>query len=481
MQTNNPLLVPELREILSTGDVKSLRDFCESAHPAVVADSVSALPWDEAWAVLNLLNASTRATVFSHLDGGFQVEIVESLDRLEVAHLLTEMPPDDRADLFKHLPRQLGESILPALAQAEREDIRRLASYEEGTAGAAMTSDYATVSPGLTAVEAVDRLRQVAPDKETIYYAYVLDERRTLLGFVSLKDLIVAKREAKVEEIMHRDVIAARIDEDQEEAVRKIQKYDLLALPVVDTNNSLMGIITHDDAIDIITQEYTEDMEKFMAIAGSHVETMYLKTSTLGHFKNRYPWIVALAMLGLVSGYIIQNFEGLLIQFAILAAFMPMMADTGGNTGSQSATLVVRALALREVATKGRVPRRGPGIRCRIAVGSVTRSNRVCTGSGFWRRIDFPRRILFDMDWIRHRTGPGTAGSDRDIDWRHSATGRSHAESGPGRDRKPGVDHYCRYNRVADILFNSQTGPWDLKRQVAQVMLWAKLGMSFVR
>lgn len=398
MQTKNPLLVPELREILSTGDVKSLRDFCESAHPAVVADSVSALPWDEAWAVLNLLNASTRATVFSHLDGGFQVEIVESLDRLEVAHLLTEMPPDDRADLFKHLPRQLGESILPALARAEREDIRRLASYEEGTAGAAMTSDYATVSPGLTAVEAVDRLRQVAPDKETIYYAYVLDERRTLLGFVSLKDLIVAKREAKVEEIMHRDVIAARIDEDQEEAARKIQKYDLLALPVVDTNNSLMGIITHDDAIDIITQEYTEDMEKFMAIAGSHVETMYLKTSTLGHFKNRYPWIVALAMLGLVSGYIIQNFEALLIQFAILAAFMPMMADTGGNTGSQSATLVVRALALREVLPKDvfRVVGREFGVALLLALllGVIAYARVLVFGGG----STFPEE--FSLTWI---------------------------------------------------------------------------------
>ncbi len=165
-----------------------------------------------------------------------------------------------------------------------------------------MTSDYATLTPDLTAAQAIERLRKEAPDKETIYYAYVLDQVRHLVGFVSLKDLILAHANARIGKIMHRDVIHARVDDDQEEAARKIQKYDLLALPVVNDEGALVGIITHDDAIDIITQEHTEDMEKLMAIGGSHEAGVYLRTSSWTHFKNRAVWIVGLAGLGLISG-----------------------------------------------------------------------------------------------------------------------------------------------------------------------------------
>ncbi|MDY6824538.1 MAG: magnesium transporter [Thermodesulfobacteriota bacterium] len=351
MKNKNPLLVPELREMLAAGDSKTIRYFCESGHPAVVAELISALSSEEAWTVLRHADTALRSEIYSHLDDDLQVEIVGSLRREEVARLLTDMPPDDRADLFKQLPENLRESVLPALAHAEREDIRRLSAYREETAGAVMTSDYATLSPQLTASQAIERLREVAPDKETIYYAYVVDERRKLLGFVSLKDLIVARREARVEDIMHPEVIFARVEDDQEDAARQIQKYDLLALPVTNGGDALVGIVTHDDAMDIITQEHTEDMEKFMAIGGTHGEAVYMKTSMWGHFRNRYPWVIALAVLGLVSGFIVQSFEGLLMQFTVLAAFMPMLADTGGNTGSQSATLVVRALALKEVST----------------------------------------------------------------------------------------------------------------------------------
>lgn len=167
------------------------------------------------------------------------------------------------------------------MAEAEREDIRRLTNYEDGTAGAVMTSDYATLSPDLTVAAAIERLREVAPDKETIYYSYVVDDDRKLLGFVSLKDLILARRDATVRDIMHEDVISAKTSDDQEEAARIIQKYDLIALPIVNDEGALVGIITHDDAIDIITQEHTEDMRRFM-----------------GHYrKHRYGWLPADAVL----------------------------------------------------------------------------------------------------------------------------------------------------------------------------------------
>lgn len=344
--------VYQLQELTASGNKAEIQEFCEAVHPAVIAELIAPLDRDEAWAILRFIDFPYRAEIFSHLDGNSQVELVSTLPRWEVAQLLAEMAPDDRADLFKQLPEELRESVLPALAYAEREDIRRLAAYEEGTAGSEMTSDYAAITPDLTAYEAIERLREIAPDRETIYYAYVVDEQRKLIGFVSLKDLILARRGQKVREFMHQDIISAHVEDDPEDAARKIQKYDILALPVLNSEGALVGIITHDDAMDIITQEQTEDMEKLMAISGSHEQAMYMKTSALIHFKNRSPWIIALAVLGLLSGLIVQNFENLLMQFAILATFMPMLADTGGNTGSQSATLVIRALALKEIAVR---------------------------------------------------------------------------------------------------------------------------------
>lgn len=341
--------IPELRDLIAEGDTKALQEFCETSHPAYVAEVISELSAADAWMVIMHAGSTVRAEIFSNLDYDFQVDMVSLLQREELVRLLTDMPPDDRADLFKRLPEELQESVLPALAQAEREDIRRLAGYEEGTAGAVMTSDYATLSPDMTASEAIDHLRFVAPDKETIYYSYVVDENRKLIGFVSLRDLIVARRNIQIKHIMHKDIIFGRVYDDQEDVARKIQKYDLIALPVINGNDALVGIITHDDAIDIITQEHTEDMEKFMAIRGSHEAAVYMKKSAWEHFKNRSGWLLVLAMFGLISGYIVQSFEGMLLQIAILATFMPMLADTGGNTGSQAATLVVRALALKEV------------------------------------------------------------------------------------------------------------------------------------
>ena len=171
MINKNPLVVPELRELLAAGDTKALQDFCESGHPATIAEMIAPLEAPEAWSVLRQADPFLRADIFGHLESDLQMAILEPLPRDEIARLMTAMPHDERADLFKSLPEDRREVFLPALAQAEREDIRRLIAYEEGTAGSVMTSDYATLSPRLTAQQAVERLREVAPDKETIYYA----------------------------------------------------------------------------------------------------------------------------------------------------------------------------------------------------------------------------------------------------------------------------------------------------------------------
>lgn len=348
----NVLLQPELRELLEKKEYDVIIDFCTSDHPAEIADFISALTPEEIWQILLLLTPQVRANIFSHINEDLQLEITENINRKQLAQLITDMSADDRVDLFKNLSEKTRKNLLPALAQAERDDILRLSKYKEKTVGAVMTSEYASLPSHITVKDAIEKLRSEAPNKETIYYIYVVDNKRQLIGFVSLKDLILAKHNDKIEKIMHQPVISVNVNDDQEDAARKIQKYDLLAIPVVDDNNQLLGILTHDDAIDIITQEQTEDIEKLMAITGSHKPNEYISTPVWKHFKNRAYWIVGLAAVGLVSGLIIHSFEKLLVNMLILALYMPMVADTGGNTGSQSATVVVRALALKEITPK---------------------------------------------------------------------------------------------------------------------------------
>lgn len=348
----NPLLVPELRDMLAKGETDALKKFCEETHPETVAEMLSGLETFEIWSILKLLTVPLRAEIITHFDFDIQVELVTGQNRQDMAQLIEEMPPDDRADLVQRLDENVRDEILPLIAKAEREDIRKLLEYKEGTAGAVMSTEYAALKPSITIAEAIENLRAQAAGRETIYYVYIVDDDRRLIGFVSLKDLIIAKPFSKVSEIMHKDVISINVNEDQEEAARRIQKYDLIAIPVVDEKNALVGIITHDDALDIITQEQTEDMEKFMAISGSHEIGDYLKMSSFEHFRRRVFWIIALTLMGFISGAVIHRFEATLMSMMILAFYMPMLADTGGNTGSQAATLVVRALALKQICSR---------------------------------------------------------------------------------------------------------------------------------
>lgn len=342
MKNKNLLLAPELQDVLVAGYSKILRDLSKSGHPAEIAGWISALSSDKAWMLLQHADTFLRSEIFIHLDKDLQVRIISDLNRKEIAFLLAGMSSGNRDNLFKQLPESLHESVLPALAQAEREDIRRLSLYRKGSAGAVMTSDYASLSQHLTTSQAIEHLREIAPDRDTLYCAYVVDENSKLLGFVSLKDLIVARRDDKVGDIMRSVSIFARVDDEKEAAARNIEKYDLEAMPVLNDDDVLVGIITRKQTLDI----------KFISVATPAADVMYMETSVWSHFRNRYPWVIALAILSLVSGYIVQSFEGLLMQFTVLMTFMPMLADTGGNTGSQSATLVIRALALKEISTK---------------------------------------------------------------------------------------------------------------------------------
>jgi len=349
----NPLLVPDLRELIQAGETAALRDFFGDQHPAHIAEMVEDLETDEGDTILHLLPTRLRAQVLSYLDTERQIRVVGAMAPAESAALLHVMSHDERADLVNRLEEEQVDRILPHLAQAEREDIRRLASYEPGTAGAVMTTDYVTLPPHLTVREALERLRHEAPDRETIYYSYVVDPQRRLIGFVSLKKLILARPLARIEDIMQRDIIFARVDEDQEVVARQIAKYDLIAIPVVDASDMLVGIITHDDAMDILRQEQTEDILAFGGVSkdAEADDESYWQGRIDETVRRRIGWLLLLFVGGTITRYIIHVFNWVDDRFPKIEfdAFIPLLIGTGGNAGSQTVGTIIRGLALGEI------------------------------------------------------------------------------------------------------------------------------------
>jgi magnesium transporter len=347
----NPLLVPDLRELLQAGESGALREFFQDLHPARVAEVIEDLEPAESETIFNLLEPRTRAQAMSYLAAEHQVHLVEKMPPADAADLLHVMSHDDRADLVNRLDDDLVDAILPRLARAEREDIRRLASYEPGTTGAVMTTDYATLTPDLTVGEAKERLRHEAADRETIDYSYVVDPQRRLVGVVSLKDLVLARPKARVAEIMQTDVIAARVDEDQESMARKIDKYDLFAIPVLDASDSLVGIVTHDDAMDILRREQTEDLLAFGGVAAEAEaeETPYWQSDLLLVVRRRIAWLLMLFLAATISSWVLGRFQWVEHEIPDLILFIPLLIGTGGNAGSQTVATIIRGLALGEI------------------------------------------------------------------------------------------------------------------------------------
>jgi magnesium transporter len=347
----NPLLVPDLRELIQAGESTALREFFADQHPARIAEVIEDLEPAEGDTIFSLLPPRSRAQVMSYLGPDHQVRIIEGVTPANAAELLHLMSHDDRADLVNRLDDDRVDEILPLLARAEREDIRRLASYEPGTAGAVMTTDYATLPPDITVREALDRLRHEAPDRETIDYSYVIDPHRKLLGLVSLKSLILARPRSLIEEIMQKDAIVARLDEDQEHVARKIDKYDLFAIPVVDAADMLVGIVTHDDAMDILRREQTEDLLAFGGVSADaeRDEAPYWQGRIVEAVRRRIGWLLMLFLAGILTKYVSHFFKSVQLRLPDLIDFVPLLIGTGGNAGSQTVGTIIRGLALGEI------------------------------------------------------------------------------------------------------------------------------------
>ncbi|MBL9092286.1 MAG: magnesium transporter [Planctomycetaceae bacterium] len=343
----NPLLAPDLREFVAERDEAGLRDFFSGHHPADAAELLEDLEAADVQFVLGLLPGRERAAIFDYLDKPLQDAVAELMDDHDLAALITYMSHDERAGLMSRLPVERPDHIFQLLARAEREDIRRLQSYEENSTGAVMTSDYALVPADETAAAAIERLRHVAPDRETIYYCYVVDEDRHLKGFVSLKNLIIAPAHRRVADIMQRDCVYANVNDDREATAEKLREYDLLALPVVDNEHRLVGIVTHDDVIDVIVDEATEDVHRMGGVGP--LEETYLESSFRQLWLNRALWLSILFVAGFLTALALEKFQGAFEEVPALVFFIPLIISAGGNCGSQSATLIMRALALGEL------------------------------------------------------------------------------------------------------------------------------------
>lgn len=317
----------------------------KSMHAPDLADILVQLEPSLAWRLLERL--PDRAEVFTFFEPEQQVRLAREFPRATLAELVSEMPADERTDLFKRFDQNQRDTLLPALAQAEREDIRKLSAYVEGTAGALMTSDYAVLRKDMTVAQALASLRDEAPDAETIYQAYVIDKKRKLIGAVSLRELILSDLDRSIKDLMVSDVVSAQVTDDQEDIAKKIARYDLLALPITDTGGVLIGIVTYDDAMDVVSAEATDDIHKS---AGVTTIVGSLKDATIGLlYRKRIFWLVLLVFGNLFSGAGIAHFEDIIAANIVLVFFLPLLVDSGGNAGSQSATLMVRALATGEV------------------------------------------------------------------------------------------------------------------------------------
>lgn len=341
----NPLLKPDLLEMVEQNDQAGMREFCQTLYPALTAEILADLRPVQIWQVLSCSEPQTQADILSFLPLPLQEALFDLIDRDSLAPLIEAMSSDNRADLLARLDDATVEAILPLVAQAERADIRKLLSYPDGSAGSVMSTEYAWLPAEITVDEALSRLKTEAPTRETIYYVYVVDKERRLQGFLSLRRLVTADRDARLADVMKRDVFSSRVDDDEEDVARNIQRYDFLAMPIVDDRNRLVGIVTYDDAADILEAEATEDAQRLAAV--EPLDDGYLDTPLFELAWKRGIWLVILLGAAFLTAAVLSMYEpsegtGWMI------LFIPLVLASGGNAGSQSATLVIRTLALED-------------------------------------------------------------------------------------------------------------------------------------
>lgn len=340
----------DIKELLENKQYTSLRQALTELNDADIAVILENLEEEDRLKVFRILPKSMAADVFSYLELENQQMIILALADKEAAGIINNLMADDATDLLEEMPANIVKKLLANASPDVRRDINHLLQYPEDSAGSIMTVEFLDLKESLTVQQAIEKIRQQGVDSETINICYVLDQSRMLIGTVALRYLLLSPADAIIGEIMHENVISVNTLMDQEEVARQFQKYDFTAMPVVDNENRLVGIITVDDIVDIMQEEATEDMEKMAAITPS--DKPYLRTGILETWKNRIPWLLLLMLSATFTGSIITSFEDALSGCVVLSAYMPMLMGAGGNAGSQSSVAIIRSLSLNELRFK---------------------------------------------------------------------------------------------------------------------------------
>ncbi len=347
MDEKNAAFEEEILSLVETRKYSELRDILNTMAPADIAGLLDELPRDRMPLIFRLLSKELAAEAFVEMESELQELLIRGFSDSELKAVVDELYVDDAVDIVEEMPANVVKRILMQADPEMRKMINEILKYPDDSAGSMMTTEYVDFKPTLTVAEAIKHIRRTGVDKETIYTCYVTDKSRKLIGTVSVQKLLMSDDEKTIDEIMDTNTISVHTLDDQEDVANKFSKYDLIAMPVVDREERLVGIVTVDDAIDVIQEEATEDIEKMAAITPS--DRPYLKMSVWELWKARIPWLMLLMLSSTFTGLIIMQFESALAATGVLAAYIPMLMGTGGNSGSQSSVAVIRGLSLKEI------------------------------------------------------------------------------------------------------------------------------------
>ena len=342
--------IEEIKELIEKKQFTKLKEELKEMKSADISTILDELDKEQAVIIFRLLSKEKAGMTFSYMETDMREKLIKDLTEKKKKNVLDELFMDDTVDLIEEMPSNVVTRILRNVDKNDRKVINELLKYPEDSAGSIMTTEFIDLKENMTIEQALDRIRQIGTDSETIYTCYVLDKNRKLQGIISIKELILAKEESLIADNMETNIISVNTLEDKEEVAKKFDKYDLYALPVVDNENRLVGIVTVDDAINVLQDEAEEDFEKMAAMAPT--EESYFETSVFKHAKNRIVWLLILMLSSAITGTIITNYENAFAAVPLLVAFIPMLMDTGGNCGSQSSTLIIRGLATDELEVK---------------------------------------------------------------------------------------------------------------------------------
>ena len=356
-----------IQELIKEKKYTELKEQLKEMKSADISDILDNLSEEDAVIVFRLLTKSKAGMAFSYMETDMREKLIEDLTDRELKNILDELFMDDTVDLIEEMPSNVVTRILKSVNSKDRKIINELLKYPDDSAGSIMTTEFIDLRENMTIEDALERIREIGTDTETIYTCYVLESDRILKGIINIKDLLLAKEDSLISEIMETNIISVNTLEDKEDVAKKFDKYDLYALPVVDNENRLVGIVTVDDAINVLQDEVEEDFEKMAAMQPT--EDGYFETSVFKHAKSRIVWLLVLMLSSIITGGIITNYENAFAAIPLLVAFIPMIMDTGGNCGSQSSTLIIRGLATDELELKDVFKILWKEIRIAIIVG----------------------------------------------------------------------------------------------------------------